>query len=175
MVEPGVGVRPILPVGGTARLTGKIMHIRLKNNYFRINGRKQPLLSKVFCTRSYNYSISLFLYIKNQQFFRYATTNILHLWIETRNICDDLAFASQFLSSLVRTRLIVDDLAYSSHFLSSLVRTRLTADDLAYSCQFLSSLVRTRLVADDLANYSDYLSSFDRNKLIAYDLAYSCY
>ncbi len=40
MVEPGVGVGPILPVGGAARLTGKIMHIRLNNHilgYFGIS------------------------------------------------------------------------------------------------------------------------------------------
>jgi len=40
MVEPGVGMRSILPVGGAARLAREIMHIRLQNNYFRINGRK---------------------------------------------------------------------------------------------------------------------------------------
>jgi hypothetical protein len=40
MVKPGVGVRPILPVGGTARLTREIMHIRLKNHYFRVNWHK---------------------------------------------------------------------------------------------------------------------------------------
>jgi hypothetical protein len=37
MVEPGVGVGPILPVGGTARLTREIMHIRLNNHYFTVN------------------------------------------------------------------------------------------------------------------------------------------
>jgi hypothetical protein len=40
MVEPGVGVGPILPVGGAARLTGKIMHIRLNKHYFRVNWHK---------------------------------------------------------------------------------------------------------------------------------------
>jgi hypothetical protein len=40
MVEPGVGVRPILPVGGTASLTGEIMHIRLNKHCFRVNWHK---------------------------------------------------------------------------------------------------------------------------------------
>ncbi len=40
MVEPGVGVGPILPVGGTARITSKIMHISLNKHYFRVNMHK---------------------------------------------------------------------------------------------------------------------------------------